>query len=527
MRDTIPYAKTGYFGKSIIDYLNNDPKLEPFYGRRPEINSFRDQLEEKANSYTGREVLIKALRRQYSNSGLRSDSIQKLEDQNSFTVTTGHQVCLFTGPLYFLYKIVSVIKTTRELALKYPDYQFIPVFWMATEDHDFAEANHFFLPSGKIEWESGQNGAVGRMNTVGMDEVCSAMKEKLGIGYRSGELIELFEKAYLNHTNIAEATRYLVDRLFGNFGVISVDGDDPELKARVIPYFEREIREELSFKAVKETNAELGQNYSLQVTPREINLFYLEDSLRERIVRSDSESFEILHTELRFSEDEIIRLLHEMPERFSPNVVLRPLYQEVVLPNIAYIGGGGELNYWFQLKEAFKRFGVPFPILMLRNSAMVIDKSASRLMDALDLSVADLFQKSGMELEKELVRSESAETLELSVELEKLEDLFLEIEAKLRKVDKLLEKSVRSGYVRSERIVRNLEKKMLKAERKKHDILTSRLHKLREKLFPNDGLQERSMNFAIVYEEFGLDFVNLLIENLDPFSKEFTILRAE
>ena len=523
----IPYRDTGYFGKATLDYLRDDEELRNFYGLRPEIKSFKAQLEEKATNYGHRALLVSALKAQYAKAKLKSDNIETLADENTFTVTTGHQVCFFTGPLYSFYKIISTINTCRQLKKAYPDYHFVPIFWMATEDHDFEEANHFFLPNGKIEWESGQGGAVGRMELVGMEEILELMKEKLGIGYRSGEILEIFKSAYLKHKTVADASRYLVHRFFGSYGVVSLDGDDAALKGAMIPAFAKEIAEKTSYNALAETGKKLSEHYSLQVTPREINLFYLHDQLRERIVETEDGNYGVLNSPIRFSPAELKQEMENHPERFSPNVVLRPLFQEIILPNLAYIGGGGELNYWFQLKGVFESFHVPMPILILRNSVMVIDKSSSHLMDKLGVTVEELFRNSAFELEQELVKETSEEELNLKDAHEKLEALFLEMEAKLRKVDKLLEKSVRSGYVRSERIVKNLEKKMLRAEKKKHDILIGRLHKIRDALFPREGLQERNLNFAVLYEEFGENLVPLLIDHLDPFAGDFTVLRVK
>ena len=526
-RKTISYRDTGYFGKAVLDYLRDDEKLKPFYGRRPEIESFEAQLVEKAASYDHRDVLVSALREQYAKAKLKSTSIEALADEKTFTVTTGHQVCFFTGPLYSFYKIISTINTCKKLEEKQPEYRFIPVFWMATEDHDFDEANHFFLPNGKIDWESGQGGAVGRMDLVGMDEILELMKEKLGIGYRSGEILEIFKSTYLKHKNVADATRYLVHHFFGSYGVVSLDGDDAVLKGAMVSAFAKEITEQTSIKAISKTNKELQENYSLQVTPREINLFYLHDQLRERIVEAEDRTYEVLNSTIRFSAAELKEEMEQHPERFSPNVVLRPLYQEVILPNLAYIGGGGELNYWFQLKGVFESFNVPMPILMLRNSVMVIDQASSQRMDKLGLTMEELFRNSAFELEQELVKETSDEELNLKEAHEKLEALFLEMEHKLKRVDKLLERSVRSGYARSERIVQNLEKKMLRAEKKKHNILIGRLDKIRGALFPREGLQERNLNFAVLYEEFGSDLVPMLVDNLDPFSGDFTVLRVK
>ncbi len=519
----IPYANTGYFGKIVLDYLIGADALKPFYNRSPEIASFEGQMQEKQASYTHRAALKTAIQNQYSRAKIKSESIEILGRENTFTITTGHQVCLFTGPLYFIYKIVSAINTCKTLAEKYPDHNFVPVFWMATEDHDFEEANHFYLPSGKIAWENGQSGAVGRMNTTGLNELAAAIKENLGIGYDAGALISLFEQAYVKHSTIADATRFLVHQLFGKYGVVSIDGDDPQLKKLSVEAFRKELLEGLSAKAMIPTNEALADHYDLQVHAREINLFYLDDQLRERIVRREDGNFEVLRTDKVFSEKEILAALETHPERFSPNVILRGLYQEMILPNLAYIGGGGELAYWFQLKGVFETFEVPFPILMLRNSAMVIDRSLGALMKELDLKAEDLFLPI-TDLENRLVKSHSEIKLNLDESRGKVEAAFLEMENKLKQINPQLERSVGSGYARTDRIIANLEKKMLRAERKKQEIVLGKLDKIRQSLFPRNGLQERNMNFAVLYLGLGADFVDILLDQLQPFDQEFSVL---
>lgn len=527
VKHTIPYAETGMFGKLAIDYISENQNLKSFYNRFPSISAFEEQLKEKSKNYHHREVLVSVLEKQYASAKIKNESIDLLKSENSFTITTGHQVCLFTGPLYFFYKIISTINTCRILKQKYPSQNFIPIFWMATEDHDFEEANHFFLPSGKIEWESGQGGAVGRMQTIAMDEVLEELKEKLGIGFTSGTLVEMFKKAYVKHTHIADATRALVHDLFGKYGLIVIDADDKELKKLAVPCFEKELIDHKSFEAVLATNKRLTHaGYNLQVQPHEINLFYLEDELRERIEKNEDGAYRVVRTGKTFTQDELIDELHKHPERFSPNVILRPVYQEIILPNLAYIGGGGELAYWLQLKDVFGAYHIPFPVLMLRNSVMVVPESIRQNLNQLGIKVRDIFHDHQL-LEDKLVLEESAEKLTLKEEHKQLEELFKTIENRLRDIDKGLEKSVKSAYVKAQRIFESLEKKMMRSERRKHDILINRLQKVFDALMPRNGLQERNMNFAPIYLEFGDGLIDQLIEAIHPFEFEFTILEIE
>lgn len=521
----ISYSDAGFLSPLILDYLAEDKRLKPFYNRFPRPENFGAQIDEKKANYPHRKALHTALKKQYAAAGIKCGAIDFLASENCFTVTTGHQVCLFTGPVYFFYKIISAIKTCRELELKYPASKFVPVFWMATEDHDFEEANHFRLRGAKFDWESGRGGAVGRMPTEGLDEVAQALRDALGTGWSATELVRLFEKSYLDHDNIADATRFLVHSLFGEYGVVCIDGDDPDLKALAADCFRKELYESAGRTAVENVNGELSEHYTAQAHAREINLFYLGDQLRERIVRGSDNGFEVVNTNLCFSTEEMDALLTDHPERFSPNVILRPLYQEVILPNLAYIGGGGELAYWFQLKGVFAAFGVTFPMLMLRNSVVMIEAETREMMDKLGLSESDIF-KPAVEIEEALLKRESADTLQLDDARDQLEKVFSEVRHRLSKIDVTLEKSVDSGHARVERIVDNLEKKMLRAERRKQEVLLERLYKWREMLLPQGSLQERNLNMAVFYMPYGKSFISELVDKLDPFDFSCSVVYA-
>jgi len=180
----IPFRETNYFSDFICDYLDEKPELNQFYNRFPKLENFKAQIEEKSLSVRAqsRTVLVKTLKSQYKNlntSELTLNHIERLKEDTTFTITTGHQLNLFTGPLYFLYKIISTINLTKQLKEKYPKYNFVPVYWMASEDHDFEEINYFNFKGKKIQWNSNQTGAVGHFNSKGLDAVLEVILEKL------------------------------------------------------------------------------------------------------------------------------------------------------------------------------------------------------------------------------------------------------------------------------------------------------------------------------------------------------------
>ena len=299
---TLPYADTGYFSKLICDYLDKKDALNPFYNRFPEIENFGDQIAEKRKSFSSetRKVLVASLEQQYSGITDKNTVLKNLvllNNQNTFTVTTGHQLNLFTGPLYFLYKIISAIKLSRQLKEKYPDGDFVPVYWMATEDHDFDEINHFNFEGTKVQWnrpdvQDNDGGAVGRLDNSGLDAVHERICKAFGDTQNGQHLCQLFEDAYLKHETLAEATRYLAHRLFGEEGLVIVDGDDQDLKRLFAPFVGDELFDQTSGKEVNGQAEKLMEaGYGVQVTARDINLFYLTDNLRERIIKRDGKFF--------------------------------------------------------------------------------------------------------------------------------------------------------------------------------------------------------------------------------------------
>ncbi|NQX98978.1 MAG: bacillithiol biosynthesis BshC [Flavobacteriales bacterium] len=235
----IPYNQTGYFSKLMNDYLEEDESLKPFYNHYCDVASFENVIKERKNLSINRSVLAESLTGQYTNGETSEETksnIQNLKNENCFTVTTGHQLNLFTGPLYFIYKIVSAINLAKELKSNYPENDFVPVYWMATEDHDYEEVNHFNLFKKKYELEKTQTGAVGRMELSGVEGVFAALEEELGDRNGTEEVLALFSKHYSSETTFAAAIKGIVNELFGKYGLVIIDGDDKKLKGLFVVF---------------------------------------------------------------------------------------------------------------------------------------------------------------------------------------------------------------------------------------------------------------------------------------------------
>ena len=522
----IPFQQTGYFSKLMGDYLDKKQELDRFYGNFPDLEGFKNQIKlKKMFSINTRKVLAESLMNQYVSTVVSDTSranIQQLQLENTFTVTTGHQLNIFTGPLYFLYKIVSTINLTKQLKKEFPNYNFVPVYWMATEDHDFEEINYFNFNNKKIAWDRESSGAVGRLKTTDFDVVFENFKQQLGNSNNENYIKELFEKAYIAHDNLTDATRYLVNELFGNYGLIIIDGDDIALKQEFYPIVKDELLKQTSYKKVTATNDKLGENYKIQVNPREINLFYLKDAIRERIVFEDN-LYKINNTAISFTDEEILNELQLHPERFSPNVIMRPLYQETILPNLCYIGGGGEIAYWFQLKAYFEEVNTPFPILLLRNSVLLASDKQLLKLNKLNITLPEIFCK-----QEDLINKKVKELSEVKIDFTQqkvfLLDQFKDLKEVAKQTDLSFLGAVNAQEQKQLNGLVNLEKRLLKAQKRKLKDKVARIKLVQDQLFPKQSLEERTRNFSEVYVGLGENLIPMLLDALDPLKLEFTIV---
>lgn len=529
----IDYKDTGFFSQTVIDYLDDVPELRSFYGHRPTLKGFAEFFEHK-KVIADRTLLADVLLEQYFGNAAgqhpeltHADTVRKkiiqLRDNDTYTVTTGHQLNIFTGPLYFIYKIVTAIKLCRQLKEAHPDKDFVPVYWMASEDHDFAEINYTNIGGKKVHWWYEASGATGRINPDTMRQALNQYKGVLGIDGHSSELGDMVETAYTKFDKLADATRYLVNALFGQYGLVIIDADDHRLKASFAPIIQRDIIEQNSFRNISAVNEKLQQmGVHIQVNPREINFFYLKDQLRERIIFEDN-LYKVMNTDITFTTDALKQEIATAPERFSPNVVMRPLYQECILPNIAYIGGGAEVVYWMELKSNFDFYNVDFPILILRNSGLVIRKDTGAKIKSMELSPADIF-KTTDQIKNSWVANHSSHDLTLADELREFERTFEKIKLRAHKIDPTLPASASAVQARLKHAMDNFQRKMVKAEKRNFHTRLEQIEHIKEDLFPKNSLQERQENFGLSYVKWGQLFIEELVRNFEPLDFKFTVL---
>ena len=510
------------FDPLVRDFLLEDPKLNAFVRDFPSLDAFNKIRNERTLNSEARSVLSEAIIRQYSNENIAQKTkanITALKDQNVFTVTTGHQLCLFTGPLYFIYKIASTISLSKRLREEFPDSMFVPVYWMASEDHDFDEINHAFFNSKKITWDRNASGAVGNLDTSGIASLIDEIMADLPKDKNHDALKSLLLESY-NKSNLAEATRHLVNALFGEEGLVIVDGNDHALKSLFVREMEMELIDSQSFSSVTDSSKVLSNlGYTLQVKPREINLFYLTKTTRGRIVREQEDLWKDIVSEKVWDKAEIIAELQNHPENFSPNVIMRPVYQETILPNLAYVGGPGEIAYWLQLKSTFNNYNISFPLLLVRDSAIVLGNRAQQRMAKLNLDLQDVFLS-----RKEMINKViPVDEVSIEQEKQKLAEIFDSVGARAGAIDPTLAIAVQAESKRQLSSLDHIQQKMQKAIRQREEVNIRQIDQLLSEVYPDGVFQERRENYFGMLA-FGAELnVKLMIDEFNPLNKKVTI----
>lgn len=520
----ISYASTRRFTPLVLDQVAGDPFLRDFQLYPSTLEGLKQAAAARNFSGEQRGELVKVIRRQYEGmdtSGPVAENIDRLAQADALTVVTGHQLCLFTGPLYVPFKLLNTIRLARTLSEEL-ERPVVPVFWMATEDHDRAEIDHAWMGGTKVTWYGEAAGAVGRMPLVGVDAVLAQLDPLLGVGTEADRLRVELRRCYRSTFTLAEATRRFVHALFGRFGLVVLDADDRDLKKRFVPVMREELLNGLVQRSVAYADERLRARYPAQAHARPINLFHLRPGHRSRI-EADGDHYQVLDGGPRFTADELLLDLEVRPQDYSPNVLLRPVYQEAVLPNIAYIGGGGELAYWMQLKWLFQAVQVQMPVVLLRTSAAFLSAKHDRQRQELGLSMEDLFLPAH-ELNNLVAHRSSATDTEVVGEQQELDAFFKQLGARAAAIDPTLAASTEAAATRAQRSLTNLHHKMDRALRRRQTVHIARLQQLLTSLFPGGGLQERRDNILPMLAAHGPALLDGLMSELDPLDRSFALV---
>lgn len=497
--EKIPFEETRSFSKNFIKYVNSKKiNLKDIYLKTNEI-SFDNKK---------RKLLKNSLIKQYEKidcSNKVMANINQLNNENTFTVTTGHQLNIFTGPLYVIYKIISTINLASKLKKKYPKKNFVPIYWMASEDHDYEEIKSFYLYGKNYTWDIKTSGAVGDIDPKRIKSLFQKIPEK----------ISLFEKAYLNNSKLSNSVLYYMNELFGKYGLIVLEPNNKSYKN----LFLKIIQDDIVNNSIKNLKSKTSKKNGIHI--RNINFFYLKKNLRERIIK-EKNKYKINNTSISFSEKEIIKEINSNSEFFSPNVIMRCLYQQSIIPNIAYVGGPSEIEYWLEFEDFFKFYKVPFPIILPRNFVIIVNNKIKSKIKKLSIKLPDIF-KNKNELEKIILENQSKNKFNLIDEKINVGKEIKKIIDKSEKIDKSLNSKILALKKKTINEIDTLEKRLIREERKKHQKSFVELDKILSKLFPNDTLQERKENFLNYYLS-DKNFIDTLLKTLDPLKFYFNII---
>jgi bacillithiol biosynthesis cysteine-adding enzyme BshC len=522
----IPFSSTHVFSKLINDYIEGKGTALDFVQYAPNSEGYRAAIEGRKKHPINRGLLFDVLTKQYSNlpqENAVNNQIALLKKDNTFVVTTAHQPNLFTGPLYFFYKIIHSIQLAASLKAAFPECNFVPVYYMGSEDADLDEVGSFNLDQTKCQWVTKQSGAIGRMQ---VDDALLILLKQLESYWtilpQGQKALEILKEAYQKGKTISEATLSFVHAFFGAKGLLVLQPDDAALKAAFIPVMEKELLTGFSHQAIQPTIAALSKDYHVQSEGRSINLFYLKDNLRARIEKQ-GDQYIVVDSAIQFTEAEIIAELNQYPERFSPNVILRGVFQETILPGVVFVGGGGELAYWMELKNVFQAVGVHYPLLQLRNSFLLMSQKQAEQWSAMQFEEQDLF-KPILELEIAYVKKHTNTKLDLQDQLNQLSSLYTNIKNQVVQVDASLGSHTENLAKQANAKLVALEKKMLRAERRKQAVDIQRIHRIKKELFPQDNLQEREAHFSQWVGQYDLSWIDTIMEHSKGLASRFRIV---
>jgi len=525
------FEEVGAFSAFVKAFTQQHKHLEPFVNGFFTKEGLDAHLEAKLKNYTHRTSLVSALKVQLAAvqlSTAQQESISHLEKNNTITITTGHQLSLFNGPMYFIYKILQVAKTCKELSELYPTYNFVPIFWMASEDHDYDEVRKAQVFGKEIALQEVENNyqMVGSFSANVLNDAVSELSSYLETAPYGEPLISELKSIQKESKNLTDFTQKLVASWFADFGVLPLDGNDTALKKCFAPIVEKELKEQISYKATKAVLEDREKLFKTQVEPREINLFFIDGKQRRRIVKA-GDTFTLLGTDRSFTEAELLKLNNENPELFSPNVILRPVYQELILPNLAYCGGGGEIAYWTQLKGVFDVLNLCFPKLILRNSLVLLDAGVNKKKEKLGLSDLDLFKDVFSLQNNYLAKHSDVESLDLTVVNSDLETLRTSLINYVNTIDPTLKGTVEGNMAAQHKFLDSLQKKLKKKLKQQEEVALKQIEGVKEKIYPNGVFQERIEHPYRYLSKYGKPFFKTIYNTIDPFKALVHLVHIE
>jgi len=501
-RTYIDFSKTNMFSKKFNDFIS-EHKEKTYYPSYENILRVSDQIKFPPEK---RKDLRNVLLKQYSEIDLSEPvkkNIECLIDDNTFAVTTGHQLNIFSGPLYIIYKIISTIKLSENLNAKYPNKNFIPVYWMASEDHDFLEIKSFFSNGKKYNWDIEAKGAVGNIDPRSLKKLINLIPDSL----------DIFDMAYTSSVTLSDAVRKYMNSIFGNYGLVVIDPSSKILKEKIHDLIIDDIFNNTISK-VEKSSVQKSEVYV-----RKINFFYMNNGIRERI-ESNNDKYKVVGTDIEFTKSDLRKLIDSNPEYFSPNVITRCLYQQRIMPNVAYIGGPSEVLYWLTFRKFFETYNEVFPVIIPRDSVLIIPSKSSSIIKKYRLDKEDIFNGKNY-MERKALGVLNDKDKNFSLEISTIKDQFKLIAEKYKLVDKTMSPHVLANSKKIEKMLSQIEKRFFKSQKERNTVLVSKINDLNNSAFPEGVPQERKENILTFYSS---TLIKDLYRLLDPMQLKFKIV---
>ena len=525
----------------FLDYLYEYENVTHFYrydfrNKENYLKIFKS-ISEKPRASSSH--ISSILSEQYStvdSSDLTKKNIKLLSDSRTMAIVTGQQLGIMGGPLYTFYKIITAIKLSRYLSERYDDYNFVPVFWLEGDDHDFNEIRSIKIPDdsnrmqtisyGEAIEEEDVKQSVGLLQfDDSINEFINNLSKHLRETEFTKDLIKSIQNIYSNGKSFKDSFFKLIHSLFDQYGLIIFNPLDDKVKELLKPVFKKEI---MDFRDHTEklvyVSATLEELYHAQVKVKPVNLFLRVEDGRYSIEPTD-DGFKLKRKRKSFTQEELLEILENEPQRFSPNVLLRPICQDYLLPTAFYVGGPSEVSYFAQTLPLYDFYNLTPPVIYPRSSATILEKNIGNILDKYSIEIADIFIDTE-NVKKKIINSFSENSIDEVFDniTNQIELAFDQLKEKLFDLDKTIADSSNRYRDKIFNSVNELKGKAEKAHQKKHEVTLRQIDRIAGNIFPNNNLQEREFNYMYFANKYGDEILTVIFDKLQINKFEHQII---
>jgi bacillithiol biosynthesis cysteine-adding enzyme BshC len=537
----LPHSEGG-FSKLYTDYTTDFRKVQQYF----EVDFHQTQLypkhaERMQAHIKHRAVVAEVLLEQNKFFGCSDKTLtnaQQLANDNTFAIVTGQQVGMLGGPLYTIYKTITAIKLAKNLGALYPNLTFVPVFWLEGEDHDFEEVSRIGLLNAEhhlttVEYlvkgaKTNKNfGPVGEIElNSSLDQFFDEIQKALPNSEFKPRLLEMIKGAYTPQATFNKAFTAWMNTLFADDGLVFVSSNDKRLKQILSPIFLKEIQEYPRVsQLIIQRSAELEEQYHAQIKTKAMNLFLISKGGRYFIEPREND-FSLKGIRQFLTKEELIAIATETPEHLSPNVALRPICQDTILPTLAYIGGPSEIAYFAQLQPVYRYFNMTMPVIYPRASATIFEEKQQRVLEKYQLELPEFFG-SGDKISRKVVEMISEVKIDemFAEAFKRTDEMINEMRFGINYIDSTLMGPLESTQEKIEAVLSQLRIKVEEAQKRRHEVALRQIQKVINSVSPNGNFQERELNIINFMNKHGFDFMKWLQSELQIDQFKHQIIR--